>query len=299
MTLIDLPLSMSPVISGLVWVLVFGARGWFGPELDVLGIKVIFAVPGIVLGTILVTRPAHRPRADPADDRAGSRGGAGGDDARGGRLERLLPGHPAQHPLGPAERRAALQRPRHGRVRRGLGAVRPDPRPDRDPAAARRGALQRLRFRRRLRLRDLAGGSGHRHLDRQSSAGEAQRRHDPHGRRHLQTIRAFSGAYGRFLRGSRRRVPDPAGPVGLGQDHPAAGARGSGQAGSRLCVHGRRRLPRPVGAGAAGRAGVPAVRPVPAHDRGAEHRLRARGPRAARAAVPARRSRRGSRNCSP
>ena len=57
MTLIDLPLSMSPVISGLVWVLVFGARGWFGPELDAMGIKVIFAVPGIVLGTILVTVP--------------------------------------------------------------------------------------------------------------------------------------------------------------------------------------------------------------------------------------------------
>ena len=57
MTLIDLPLSMSPVISGLVWVLVFGARGWFGPELDAMGIKVIFAIPGIVLGSILVTVP--------------------------------------------------------------------------------------------------------------------------------------------------------------------------------------------------------------------------------------------------
>jgi sulfate transport system permease protein len=57
LTLIDLPLSMSPVISGLVWVLVFGARGWFGPELEAMGIKVIFAIPGIVLGTILVTVP--------------------------------------------------------------------------------------------------------------------------------------------------------------------------------------------------------------------------------------------------
>lgn len=55
LTLIDLPLSMSPVIAGLVWVLVFGARGWFGPALDVAGVKIIFAVPGIILGTILVT----------------------------------------------------------------------------------------------------------------------------------------------------------------------------------------------------------------------------------------------------
>jgi sulfate transport system permease protein len=57
LTLIDLPLSMSPVISGLVWVLLFGAQGWFGAALDGAGVKIIFAVPGIVLGTILVTVP--------------------------------------------------------------------------------------------------------------------------------------------------------------------------------------------------------------------------------------------------
>lgn len=57
LALIDLPLSLSPVVAGLVWVLVFGARGWFGPILEVAGIKIIFALPGIVLGTILVTAP--------------------------------------------------------------------------------------------------------------------------------------------------------------------------------------------------------------------------------------------------
>jgi sulfate transport system permease protein len=57
LTVIDLPLSMSPVVSGLVWVLLFGARGWFGHDLDVAGIKIIFALPGIVLGTIIVTVP--------------------------------------------------------------------------------------------------------------------------------------------------------------------------------------------------------------------------------------------------
>ena len=57
LTLIDLPLSLSPVVAGLVWVLVFGARGWFGPALEVAGIKIIFAVPGIILGTTLVTAP--------------------------------------------------------------------------------------------------------------------------------------------------------------------------------------------------------------------------------------------------
>jgi sulfate transport system permease protein len=56
-TLIELPFSVSPVISGLVWVLLFGANGWFGPMLDRVGLRVIFAVPGLILATVLVTFP--------------------------------------------------------------------------------------------------------------------------------------------------------------------------------------------------------------------------------------------------
>lgn len=56
-TLIDLPFSISPVISGLVFVLVFGAQGWLGPWLAEHDIQVIFAVPGIVLVTLFVTFP--------------------------------------------------------------------------------------------------------------------------------------------------------------------------------------------------------------------------------------------------
>ena len=56
-TLIDLPFSVSPVVAGLVFVLVFGAQGWFGPALQEAGLKVIFAVPGIVLATVFVTFP--------------------------------------------------------------------------------------------------------------------------------------------------------------------------------------------------------------------------------------------------
>jgi sulfate/thiosulfate transport system permease protein len=57
LTLIDLPFSVSPVISGMIYVLVFGAQGWFGPWLSDHNIKIIFAVPGIVLATIFVTFP--------------------------------------------------------------------------------------------------------------------------------------------------------------------------------------------------------------------------------------------------
>lgn len=56
-TLIDLPFSVSPVIAGLVYVLMFGAHGWFGPWLYEHDIKIIFAVPGIVLATVFVTFP--------------------------------------------------------------------------------------------------------------------------------------------------------------------------------------------------------------------------------------------------
>jgi sulfate transport system permease protein len=56
-TFIDLPFSVSPVISGLVYVLLFGAHGWFGPWLIANNVQIIFAVPGIVLATIFVTFP--------------------------------------------------------------------------------------------------------------------------------------------------------------------------------------------------------------------------------------------------
>jgi sulfate transport system permease protein len=56
-TLIDLPFSVSPVISGMVYVLVFGAQGWFGPWLLEHNIHIIFAVPGLVLATTFVTFP--------------------------------------------------------------------------------------------------------------------------------------------------------------------------------------------------------------------------------------------------
>jgi len=56
-TLVDLPFSVSPVVAGLIYVLVFGAHGWFGPWLAANDIKIIFAVPGIVLATVFVTFP--------------------------------------------------------------------------------------------------------------------------------------------------------------------------------------------------------------------------------------------------
>jgi sulfate transport system permease protein len=55
--LVALPFSVSPVVSGLVYVLLFGGQGWFGPLLSDTGLRIIFALPGIVLATIFVTLP--------------------------------------------------------------------------------------------------------------------------------------------------------------------------------------------------------------------------------------------------
>jgi sulfate/thiosulfate transport system permease protein len=57
LTLIDLPFSVSPVIAGLIYVLVFGSRGWLGPWLGAHHIQILFAVPGLVLATTFVTFP--------------------------------------------------------------------------------------------------------------------------------------------------------------------------------------------------------------------------------------------------
>lgn len=56
-SLIDLPLAVSPVVSGLIFVLLFGLHGWFGGWLDAHSIRILFAVPGIVLATVFVTFP--------------------------------------------------------------------------------------------------------------------------------------------------------------------------------------------------------------------------------------------------
>jgi sulfate transport system permease protein len=56
-TLIDLPFAVSPVVAGLIYVLLFGAHGWFGPWLQAHDIKIIFATPGLVLATVFVTFP--------------------------------------------------------------------------------------------------------------------------------------------------------------------------------------------------------------------------------------------------
>ena len=107
--------------------------------------------------------PVRGARIDPADAGTRHRRRGGGAVARRQRLADLLVRDAAQHPLGPALWRAALQRPRHGRVRRGVGGVGPHTRPHQHHAAACRNPLQRVQCRRGLLGRRTAGRTGARH----------------------------------------------------------------------------------------------------------------------------------------
>ena len=147
-TLIDLPFAVSPVISGLIYVLVFGMQGWMGPWLREHDLQVIFAVPGIVLATMFVTFPFVARELIPLMEAQGIGGGAGRPRPRRERMADLLAGDAPEHQVGTALRHHPLQRPRDGRVRRGLRRVRPYPRTDEHDAAARRDSVQRVQLRR-------------------------------------------------------------------------------------------------------------------------------------------------------
>ena len=145
-TLIDLPFAVSPVVAGLIFVLLFGRQGWFGPWLLEHDIKIIFAVPGIVLATIFVTFPFV------ARELIAGHGSAGREEEEAARLlgangwqmfrRVTLPNVKwALH-----QRRDPLHRARDGRVRRRIGRLGPHPRRDDDAAAARGDSLQRIRF---------------------------------------------------------------------------------------------------------------------------------------------------------
>jgi sulfate transport system permease protein len=141
-SLIDIPFSVSPVISGLIYVLVFGLQGWFGSGLRDMNIKIIFALPGIVLATIFVTFPFRGARAHSADDRSGPRRrGSRRFAGRFGLWRTFLPRDTAQHQMGPALCRAAVQCPRSMGEFGAVSVVsRPYPRPDQHDAAACRAA---------------------------------------------------------------------------------------------------------------------------------------------------------------
>ena len=123
-TLIDLPFAVSPVISGMVFVLLFGRRAVFGPWLVEHDIKIIFAVPGIVLATIFVSFPFVAREIIPVMEATGTEEEEAARVLGAERAADVLPRDAAEHQVGPALRRDPVQRPGDGGVRRRVGRVR-------------------------------------------------------------------------------------------------------------------------------------------------------------------------------
>ena len=130
LTLIDLPFSVSPVIAGLIYVLIFGLQGWFGEWLRDHDLKIVFAVPGIVLATVFVTFPFIARELIPLMQAQGQEQEEAARVLGASRLADLLARDAAQRQVGAAVRRDPVQRAGDGRVRRGERGLGPHPRPD-------------------------------------------------------------------------------------------------------------------------------------------------------------------------
>ncbi len=158
---VDLPFAVSPIVVGVSLILLWGSAGWFG-FLEDAGIKVIFALPGMVLATIFVTLPFVVREVEPVLHEIGEEQEQAAATLGATRwLADLLAHHPPSDPLGPDLRRRAHDRALARRVRRGDHGVVGHRRRVADADAARplavRGRLQHLRRVRRLHAAHAAG----------------------------------------------------------------------------------------------------------------------------------------------
>ena len=183
-TLIDLPFAVSPVISGMVFVLLFGRQGLLGPVDRRARHQDRVRRAGHRAGDDLRVVSVRGARDHPGHGSHRHRGRRGGAGARRQRAADVLPRHAAEHQVGAALRRDPVQRARDGRVRRRIGRVRPDPRPDQHAAAARRDSLQRVHVPGGVRGGVAARVAGARHPgaedDRRARACVRERRRVAH-----------------------------------------------------------------------------------------------------------------------
>ena len=145
--LIDLPFSVSPVVAGLMFVLLFGLQGYFGPWLRDHGIKIIFATPGLIIATSFVTMPFVARELIPVMEAIGAGRRDRGRQPGRERLADVLARDAPEHQMGPALWHHPVQRPGDGRVRRRVRRVGAHRRPHRNDAAPRRKAISGIQQR--------------------------------------------------------------------------------------------------------------------------------------------------------
>jgi ABC-type tungstate transport system substrate-binding protein len=187
-TLIDLPFAVSPVVAGLLFILIFGRQGWLGPWLSAHDIKIIFALPGMVIATMFITVPYIARELIPLMQAQGDRTRSRPPLIAGRlRLADVLAGKPAEYQVGSAVWRDPRQCPCHGRVRCGQRGERPYPRRNQHPATARRDPLQRIQLGGRLRGRLGAGPAGPGDARGENLCGMADAERNRHAQRRTAT----------------------------------------------------------------------------------------------------------------
>ena len=128
MTLIDLPVTVSPIIAGLIFVLTFGRQSAIYPFLESIDFMVVYAVPGIILATVFVTFPFISREILPVLEAQGT------DEEEAAAIHYLPQDHAPPYQVGAAVRHSSVCSPCNGRVRSGIGAVRTSARQDCDTA---------------------------------------------------------------------------------------------------------------------------------------------------------------------
>jgi sulfate/thiosulfate transport system permease protein len=124
LTLADLPLAVSPIVAGLVYMLLFGAHGWFASWLQEHDIQIVFALPGIVLATMFVTLPYVARELIPLIQQLGNDEEEAAITLGAGGAHDVLPCDAAESTVGASVRRHPLQCARDGGVRGGCRGFR-------------------------------------------------------------------------------------------------------------------------------------------------------------------------------
>ncbi len=239
---VDLPFSLSPVVAGFMFIILFGPNGWLGKWFEAGGIRVIFALPGMILATIFVTVPFVAREVVPGPPGERDRAGGCRPDPRRERMADILADHDPVDPMGARLRRVSHRGASARRVRRGSHRERERHRKNADGHFVHPPGVRRFPLRRRLRgvsrsrrgVVSHAGDDGA-HAEKSDRADGVRRRlildlnGDPRYGYRPQRLEEIPGRKGKRRRTSRRRQRELRGAAGTPR-RPCSARAGRGRA---------------------------------------------------------------------